>query len=190
MMKSKLLFAIAALSLPVGMVLPIKANSATSLNPVQSSLSRQLAQANWQEFSSTDGKFAVALPGVPEEDTKTDPSGNINHSFTLALDEELYLINYFDFPESFEADDSEVQTLLDTLPASFAQGASAQLKGDRNITLNGHPGKEFEFALANEQAPPGVGRLYLVDRRLYLAIAMTPQTQKAQRFLESFRILS
>ncbi|MBD2311707.1 hypothetical protein H6G20_08555 [Desertifilum sp. FACHB-1129] len=186
-MKSKLLFAIAAATLPLGGGLSVSANPAPPVRPL---VSQQPTSANWQEFASNDGKFAVLMPGVPEADSKTDPNGNVNHSFMLALDEELYLINYFDFPEGFSADSAQVRELLDTLPNSFAQGASARLVGDRNITLDGHPGKEFQFALANEQAPPGIGRLYLVDRRIYLAIAMTPQSQKAQRFLESFRILS
>jgi hypothetical protein len=90
-------------------------------------------------------------------------------------------------PEVAQATPEQVKELLDDAPDAFAKGANAQLTQSQNIILDGNPGKEFEFT--STEGFSGKGRVYLVEQRLFLVVAIAAQTQNIQRFLDSFRLL-
>jgi hypothetical protein len=58
----------------------------------------------------------------------------------------------------------------------------------RDLSLGSYPGKEFEFQSLSPNAPVGIGQVFLVDRRIYGRVAITPKPENAQRFLASFRL--
>ena len=67
--------------------------------------------------------------------------------------------------------DGCILTLLDSAPDDFTKSANAKLRKSENISLSGHPGKEFEFAIGDRVN--GKGRVYMVGRRPYLVVVGT-----------------
>jgi hypothetical protein len=51
--------------------------------PTYTLSSTLIAQTAWNEFSSSEGKFAVSMPGTPKQETETDEDGLTSHSFTV-----------------------------------------------------------------------------------------------------------
>ena len=154
-----------------------------------SSLSALVAQADWKEFSTTEGGFAVSMPGAPKQEKETDQDGLTSYSFSVELEqpESVYMVTYYDVPEVAQATPEQVKELLDGAPDAFAKGGNTNLTRSQNITLDGNPGREFDFT--SDEGFAGKGRVYLVKQRLFLVVGVTPQTQNAQRFLDSFRLL-
>ena len=148
-----------------------------------------VAQTSWKEFSSSEGKFAVSMPGTPKQETETDEDGLTSHSFTVELENpnSAYLVTYYDVPEVAKATPEQIKELLDGTPDAFAKGGNAQLTRSQNIILDGNPGREFEFT--STEGFSGKGRVYLVEERLFLVVAIAPQSQNIQQFLDSFRLL-
>ncbi|HEY9295124.1 MAG TPA: hypothetical protein VIQ31_01890 [Phormidium sp.] len=144
-------------------------------------------EASWNEFSSSQGGFAVLMPGSPKEDTETNQDGSTEHSFSLTSDNSAFLVHYSDIPDMEKLSKEEVTQLLDAAPNDFAQGANAKLITTKSVSLNGHPGKEFEFTVS--EGVKGKGRVYLVKQRLYIVVGMTTQPDNVQKFLDSFRLL-
>jgi len=176
-----------SLAAPLWLASPLRAE-----NPVQLSLpmlqkSVLVAQASWNEFSSTSGNFAVSLPGTPKEDTETNQDGSTEHSFSLTVDNAAFLVHYSDIPDVEKLDQEQIKKLLDSAPSDFAQGANAKLLGEKSISINGYPGKEFEFEMGEKVN--GKGRVYLVKQRLYIVVGMTTEPENVQKFLDSFRLL-
>ena len=147
-----------------------------------------LAQSNWREFSSTEGGFAVSMPGTPKEETATDKKGSVDHSFSLTLDKAAYFIHYTDIADIKELSNDQKNQLLDVVPAQFIEGGKAKLEEEpRSIDIKGHPGKEFKFTLSD--GTPGICRVYMVEARLYLVLGMTADVGNYQKFVNSFRLL-
>lgn len=147
------------------------------------------AQTSWKEFSSSEGKFAVSMPGTPKQETETDDEGLTSHSFTVEIQnpDSAYLVTYYDVPEFAKATPEQIKELLDGTPDAFAKGGNAQLTRSESIILDGNPGREFEFT--STEGFSGKGRVYLVLDRLFLVVAIAPQRQNIERFLDSFRLL-
>jgi hypothetical protein len=181
-MKLKTL-AIITLATPFLLSSPLRAESLVQLK--QPVLVTQ--EASWSEFSSPQGRFAVLMPGAPQEETETNQDGSTDHSFSLTSDDSAFLIHYSDIPEMEKLSQAEVAKLLDNAPNDFTQGANAKLLRTKTVTIDGHPGKEFEFTL--KEGINGKGRVYLVKERLYIVVGMTTQPDNVQRFLDSFRLL-
>ena len=157
--------------------------------PTHTLSSTLIAQTAWKEFSSSEGKFTVSMPGTPKQETETDEDGLTSHSFTVELEnpDSAYLVTYYDVPEVAKATPEQIQELLDGAPDAFAKGGNAELTRSQNIILDGNPGREFEFT--STEGFSGKGRVYLVEERLFLVVAIAPQRQNIQRFLDSFRLL-
>lgn len=177
---------IAILSTPLWLPTTVKAeNSPQFRNVVQPST--QINQADWSEFSSDLGGFAVSMPGTPQEKTKTDDDGSIERSFLLSLGKSSYYVHYTDIPDIDKLNAEAVKDLLDKMPAVFVEGAEGKLVTERNVILNGYPGKEFEFTLNDGRA--GKARVYMVKQRLFIIVGMSSEPENSQKFLESFRLL-
>lgn len=186
-MRLKIL-ATAILAVPLWLATPLRAEN--PLKFTHSPILRSqylLTQASWNEFSSTQGGFAVSMPGTPKEETQTNQDGSVEHSFSLAVDNTAYLIHYSDIPEAEKLTQEQVKQLLDSAPDDFTKSANAKLLKSENISLSGHPGKEFEFAIGDRVN--GKGRVYMVKQRLYIVVGMTSTTDNFQKFLDSFRLL-
>lgn len=189
------ILATAALTVPFWLATFVKAAPNAplqSLPIIQPSV--LMAQARWKEFASTEGGFAVELPGTPTEETETGEDGSIARSYSLFLDQEAYLINYADLVDEKEEEKEkedlspeEVQAILKGMPNHFVESAEGKLERTRDISLNGNPGKEFEFTFRDGIS--GKGRVYVVKKRFFLVVGLASQNQNLQKFLDSFRFL-
>ncbi|MGB3209054.1 MAG: hypothetical protein WBB28_29025 [Crinalium sp.] len=178
---------------PMTLLAPLcLANSATASNftsPKQlSTQSRLIAQSNWKQVSSSTGKFTVNMPGKPTENTEKDEDGLTSKSFTLSSDSGYYSVIYLDFSEIGEINSAQAKQFLDMVPSKFSEGAGAKLLNHRSITLTGYQGKEFTFAINPKMR--GKGRAYFANNKLYILMAIAPETASFNTFLNSFRFLA
>jgi hypothetical protein len=161
------------------------AGSGTSLIPT--------AEADWQEFTSTDGNFAVLMPGSPTYEKKSQPTamGPIDmHMFTIETRQNAYIVMYSDYPEMI------LKAPADKVLDGGRDGAVANTKGklvsDQSLSLDGFPGREFVIEI------PGKGlmklRAYLVRQRLFQVMAVGTEEkiehEDTARYLTSFRLLT
>lgn len=140
----------------------------------------------WTKFSSTEGRFTVLMPVEPmrEEQTRETRQGKVvMHFFTSGVDKGLFIVAYADY--SF----GEAKRELDANRDSFLQGMKATLVSESDIKLRGNPGREIRAERDNLRIR---SRIYLVGRRYYQVIAITPATLpadiEADRFLTSFEL--
>jgi len=163
-------------------------------NRGQDLLSSPPAPAAWQEFSSTEGSFAVLLPGTPsyEKQNSSTAVGPIDmHLFSLDLAKDAaFMIMYSDYPDVI------AQAPADKVLDGGRDGALANTKGrlvaEESMSLDGFPGREFTIDI------PGKGmmklRAYLVRQRLYQIMAVGTKEridhEDTAKYLTSFRLLA
>ncbi|NJP04392.1 MAG: hypothetical protein HC837_01535 [Chloroflexaceae bacterium] len=136
------------------------------------------------------------MPGTPEESSQnvdTDAGGMGLNTYQVALSNVAYTVMYSDFP----------QDMIDLVDAAELlkggqEGALGSLDGtlisEREIDLNGHPGRE----IVAESQIEGIdavlkGRFYLVNNRLYQTLVIGQKDrvtdEDMNRFLDSFSVL-
>jgi len=153
------------------------------------------AQAQgWLSLTPGDGKYAVDLPGKPEEarqtvNTAIGPADS--HRFTLKLgDDEAFITSYSDFrPSAVTRPPAEL--MLEIEKGVMAALPGGKLRSHEAIVLDKYPGRAFVI-----QLPDGTlytQRVYLVGNRLYQNIAVTTGERtgdsRVKHFMDSFRLL-
>lgn len=139
-------------------------------------------QADWKEFVSQEGNFAVLLPGKPS-DERTEKELR----YRLNIGPRVFGVARL---QEFERGET-VDRTLNNLADEFVKGAEGRVINKKQIALDGHPGLSVKFESAE---PPGVTEVYyyLVNRQMYVLIAFTRSgntEENAERFLKSFRFL-
>ena len=166
---------------PVKFASPAKAQRA----PQQAALQTP----EWQPFCSAMGQFAIDMPGTPKINSEIFSTQIIAHTYRSSLkNKETYLLQYFDLDLRQSNNNINTKITLNTAVDLFVVGANAKLLQVRDISLGGYPGKEFEFQALYPDEPVGVGQVFLVETRVYGLVATTPEPEKAQKFLDSFRL--
>ena len=164
---------------PVKFTSPEKAEAA----PLRASL----LTPEWQPFCSAMGQFAIDMPGTPKINTETFSTQITAHTYRSILkNKETYLLQYFDL--DVRISNKNIKITLNNAVDYFVVGANAKLLQVRDISLGGYPGKEFEFQPLSPKEPVGVGQVFLVETRVYGLVVTTPEPEKAQKFLDSFRL--
>jgi hypothetical protein len=153
-------------------------------------------KAQWQEFSSLEGRFVVLRPSNytlrDKVQINTDAGQITVHSF-LAIDKKVvYVVSYCDYPESFvqrvEPDNifnSGCEVGMDVVKGNFIS--------KKIISFNGYPGREVRYYPPSQL--PCKSRIYLVKNRLYqVTISTHKQREKVLdeepvKFLDSFRLI-
>ena len=152
--------------------------------------------AGWTKFSPPGSQFSVLLPGEPKENTQTSQSPNgpyTTHLFTsVSPEREIYLVGWVDYDPKFNFG---IQAELEANRDNFIKGTKAKLLGTTPIKLGTHPGIEFKAALADPAGNPAhdvVSRVFIVGRRPYQLIALTPagrdSSANLERFFSSFKV--
>ena len=149
------------------------------------------APAEWVKFSPAGSPFTVMLPSEPKESKQTSESPNgpyTTYLFTSASPErEIYLIGWVDYDPKFNFG---VQAELEANRDNFVKNVKAKLLSTTPIKLGTHPGIEFKAEL--EGKADIVSRVYIVGRRPYQLIAVTPagsdSSANRERFFASFRL--
>jgi hypothetical protein len=164
---------------PVKFASPAKAQR----TPLQAALQTP----EWQPFCSAMGQFAIDMPGYPNINSQIFSNQIIAHTYRSILkNKETYLLQYFDL--DFRTSNNNIKITLNNAVDFFVVGANAKLLQVRDISLGGYPGKEFEFQPLSATQPVGVGQVFLVETRVYGLVATTREPEKAQKFLDSFRL--
>jgi len=157
-------------------------------------LASTASPAAWQEFSSTDGNFAVQMPGTPSYEKKSQNTalGPIDmHMFTLNIKRDAaYMIMYSDYPEIVTR--AKPDDLLDGGRNGALANTKGKLLGEQNISLDGFPGREIVIEV------PGKGlmklRAFLVRQRLFQVMAVGTKDkidhEDTAKYLTSFRFLA
>lgn len=149
------------------------------------------APDGWAKFSPPGSHFNVLMPGAPKGESKTSPSPAgpyTTHLFTsVSPERELYIVGWVDYAPSFKFG---VQAELEANRDNFVKSAKAKLLGTTPIKLGAYPGIEFTAELPGQADV--ISRVYIVGRRPYQLIALTPagsgRTPAVERFLTSFTV--
>jgi hypothetical protein len=170
--------------LVLGLVLPLLA-------------AQDRAGSELKVFSSKEGGFTVLLPGDPKADVKKHkgPGGNkevANHIFTVDQKTAAYVVAYMIDPGLAKAGEAGIKKALE----NARRGAEASTRGkpidkDKPITLDGHPGLEFQLDVPNL----GIyrSRVYIVGDRFYQVSILGPKEvatgPQADMVLDSFKLM-
>jgi hypothetical protein len=140
----------------------------------------------WTKFSSSEGRFAVLMPGQPlrEEQSKDTRAGKVvMRFFTVGSEKGLFIVAYADYQIG------EARQELNANRDSFLKGMKATLVSESDIKLRENPGREIR---AERDQLSIRSRIYLVGKRYYQLIAITPATLpgslEADKFLTSFEL--
>jgi hypothetical protein len=147
--------------------------------------------ADWVKFSPAGSPFNVLMPAQPKEEKKISDSPNGPYTTYLysvvSPEREIYLVGWVDYDPKFKFG---VQAELEANRDNFVKSVKATLLSTTPVKLGTHPGIEFKAEL------PGradiVSRVYIVGRRPYQLIAVTPAGRDASanlgRFFSSFQL--
>src|SRR5262249_31772889 len=140
---------------------------------------QQTAQEEfWKEFSSTAGRFKVALPGDRSATSKTLESslGKIKcHTFTSWTPFASFIVSYSELPVIL-TEPGQVKEFLDHMHEGEA--SHGKLLSMTEIELDGYPGREFIVELPDSMFRM---RYYLVGQRFYQIAVRTINTAEVAR---------
>ena len=147
--------------------------------------------ADWVKFSPPGSPFTILLPTQPKEEKKvTDhPSGPYTTMLFTSVgpSRELFLVGWVDYNPKFNFG---VQAELEANRDNFIKSAKATLLSTTPIKLGAHPGIEFKAEITGKADI--VSRVYIVRRRPYLIMALTPPGRDSsavrERFFSSFKL--
>jgi hypothetical protein len=145
-------------------------------------------------FTSKDGRFSVALPGKPKEDTKKMKIGDreVDHFlFTFGQKDGARLVTYLDYPADAVGKDRK------KFLAERVDGNVSVLKGkvvsDDEIAVGKqkHPGREVVVEMPDRKRTYRA-RVVLAGQRLYQVVALGPddfmKSKSVDEYFKSFAI--
>jgi hypothetical protein len=182
----------AALMVLVGLALAVAAGVGV-LWTVGNARSAHLA---WQEYNSDDRTYTVELPQKPAQFVQGQSSmvGDLQvHIMMSELnDRGAFVVMHSDYPKDFS--DVPAGEMLDASAQGVAEEGEATILSRKSISLDGHPGLEFELSMKKFKGTGRtVARVYWVaPRRVYVMIASVMPSSDADaqlaRFLDSLKI--
>ncbi len=154
-------------------------------------------QPAWTEFTSTEGRFSVWMPGAPNQQTQpvTTDSGSIDLIVFTAEDRSGgYAVMYSDFPGGVSP--ANANAVLETTMQGGVSNMQGTLLRQSNITLRGYAGREIQVDVPAQNSQPAsllTARYYLVDNRLYQLLVIThkdqPTSDALRKFFDSFNLI-
>ncbi len=153
-----------------------------------------LAQGDWKQVMSKDGGYSITMPDEPMDDTRPFdiPSGSVDFRINSMTAKGVYYgVGYGDYP-SQAIGTKTPKDLLDELRDAALKAFLVKMNAEKDITLNGHPGREVEYE--NPDGLVGKARVYIVGKRMYVVGVVTFKGNKddwgtaSNRFLESFQL--
>lgn len=137
------------------------------------------------------------MPMEPQEQaqsTQTQSGVIEGHLFLADTPDGAYMVSYLDLPEEL-AKQSTTKSLLDNRRDTAVKNANAQLISEKEITLNGNPGREFTAHAVGKAGERGFlkVRVFLVKDWVYQITVLTLEDRVTEAqmdvFLDSFRLL-
>jgi hypothetical protein len=156
-----------------------------------------IADAEWKPFTPPNGHCQVLMPGEPElvkplEEPKEGAPAATQYSLQRKDKDCIFTICYINLPPQI-FDRKGFDNLYGVRREDSLRASYGRLRTETDITLNGHPGREFQLDL-----PGGwfiVERLYFVESpsyvRLYILQANVGSKYgdvEAAKFLNSLKL--
>jgi hypothetical protein len=159
----------------------------------------EVESSNWINAAPAAAGFTVQMPGKSAEQSQpvAGHTGVENHLFTIETNLAAYVVSYVQFTDEV-TDPVAIKALLDRGRDGGLEASNAQLKGEKEIMISGHPGREWLMTLPGDLS--ATARAYWVKDRLYqivfiakVAAAESPEVSKLRegaraRFFDSFRL--
>ncbi len=152
-------------------------------------------EAEWERFDFEEGNFSIMFPEEPEGQTESVPTaiGTLETRIYMVEQKDMaFLVNFVDYPpEVVEMQD--VQTMLDGGVQGAVSNVGGTLLNQRDLTLNGHPGREIQAeATVEGEEVVFKARIYIVENRLYMIQALSYKADASSpdldKFLDSFQL--
>jgi hypothetical protein len=154
--------------------------------------------ARQREFTSSEGRFRVLMPGTPTEqpegeDTFAGPASGKRFLAVVGTPETEryrgYGVSYIDYPERYIRSMSAEKIFKEQKDSVVPSDGS--LVQERTMTISGHRG--FELEVAWHDGKTVVFHMYLVEQRLYMVVAKYPggtRPPEVDAFFNSFQLTS
>ena len=143
----------------------------------------------WKEYSYASDGFAVSAPAEPvlNKQSQSAPAGNVEvHNYTIELGNNSgVMISSTQFPSA----QGDPKAFLQGVKNSAAGAMNGKITSEKEITLDGNPGVQFEVDSQNFHVR---SRMYVVKDRLLTLVAVAPNDSKipptADRVFDSFKL--
>ncbi len=146
-------------------------------------------------FKSLEGRFSVQMPGEPKYKAQKLPGTNTTqHQFLYESKDGrvAHLVAYQIDANLAGLSKKQKQAVMiearDAVPKAF----TGKLLADKEIDLDGHPGREFKITIPQLKAEYR-SRMCIVGDRLYQVVLVggreITESKEADAFLNSFKLL-
>ena len=154
-------------------------------------LQAQTAQSAWKSYPYPADGFSISAPSQPSysSQTKATDAGNVNiHTYQVPLGESGVVMISSSEVNGLDKDSPKAR--LQMAKAGALKAGNATLTTEKEITLGGYPGLQYEATAANLHVR---ARMYIVKNRLFQLLEISPLTTPfptdAERISTSFKIL-
>ena len=158
----------------------------------------QSIEENWKPFTSVEGRFSITAPGgfIRNYKTAQTPDGPIQMNVFTCFANAEYSITYADYLVVIEGNE-RMSLFLDGVRDSGVKGIKGRLLEEKEIMVDGHPGRTYRVEYGKKKDHLLVGRNVVVGQRLYIIAATYGKkefsskgsyAEWAQRFLDSFKV--
>jgi uncharacterized protein (TIGR03066 family) len=152
----------------------------------------------WTAFSHPQGKFAVLLPGVPQEMAQEVLTAAGKVKMTINVVElqgqaKAFGVVFADYPPGADyADEAYAHKVIDGVIGGIVSSLKGEVREKSKIQLNGHHGQECLMDQAGGDKRQ-LCRVYLVGNRLYQliagwSVARGDNSADAEKFMNSFKV--
>jgi hypothetical protein len=149
----------------------------------------------WTTYTSTEGRFAVDLPGPPRQQSQTlntavGPVQMYTYMHEFAGGARAYMISFNDYPAAM-IQRGNSQRMLDGARDGIVRNLDGTVLNERHFNFGRYPARELQIRVPRQHAVV-TARVYLVGARLYQTLALSrendPVGGENTYFLQSFRL--
>ncbi|MBS1787798.1 MAG: energy transducer TonB [Acidobacteria bacterium] len=144
--------------------------------------------ANWREIVEPRLGFKVIMPAQPVREVKSISGLNIE-MLSATGDGMLCLAGHLSVPGPLPSK-QEMAQFYRNFAAGFASSLKAKVTAEKDISLDGYPGRELTM---KNDFVTGLCRVYIVKNRVYLLVTFPTLSESADvamaKFLDSFKLM-
>jgi hypothetical protein len=157
--------------------------------PAAPSTQSPIQAGGWKNFRSPEGRFTIMLPQEPVKTSEKDADGDVTYTYKVESGDNVYAISHVDIANLKQLAQSDVQKILQTMPAEIVKAMDSKLVRNKPVALRRNPGQEFDFLMTVEGKQfEGQGRIYAIGTRVYTLLYVGNPTLRS-RFINSFDII-
>lgn len=153
-------------------------------------------EASAQGYELSNDEFSILMPGKPENDKNFSSASPYFDAYRVTANNVTYLV-FLTTKKPSARKGYEYQVLsmkghsigynAGFIRESNKSGVSVDIVLDRELRLNGFPGRQYQIL---SKAEPGVLRFYATDRFIYTlqVLAATEKDPPVKEFFDSFKL--